>query len=413
MNVLKLSDFSEKIQKGFVESEEINVNEVRRIINENFEKSLISEELFCDSMDIIDSFEKARKKAEIGEIRNFGGRDYVKTTNGWKYKRKDSKKTTSSKKETKKDTTSSKKESLSSSWQELKEVREARKDKSLTNRELIDLGERQRTLEDKVSTEMKSKLKSLGFDNTKSKSVLEKTIPNPSNPDKNYTIVSNFPHDSLELEIYETSKSGKDFKKLISTDFKSAENIDKVVNDLKGGRSLMESLSDSSRGTSVKNAKDILDSKSFDLSSDQKKLVTHLNESLKSFMGTNETNVTQKDIEDKMGWDSNKAHDIIGALTSKGVLKEKTISSMDGNDYKLYHFANQEDMEYQKLASEDKSEVKMPTEKKDKLNVQLEGLEAERSKIRKDTSMPKFIKDKALKWITSEIDEVMKEIDSI
>lgn len=413
MNVLKLSDFSEKIQKGFVESEEINVNEVRRVINENFEKSLISEELFCDSMDIIDSFEKARKKAEIGEIRNFGGRDYVKTTNGWKYKRKDSKKTTSSKKETKKDTTSSKKESLSSSWQELKEVREARKDKSLTNRELIDLGERQRTLEDKVSTEMKSKLKSLGFDNTKSKSVLEKTIPNPSNPDKNYTIVSNFPHDSLELEIYETSKSGKDFKKLISTDFKSAENIDKVVNDLKGGRSLMESLSDSSRGTSVKNAKDILDSKSFDLSSDQKKLVTHLNESLKSFMGTNETNVTQKDIEDKMGWDSNKAHDIIGALTSKGVLKEKTISSMDGNDYKLYHFANQEDMEYQKLASEDKSEVKMPTEKKDKLNVQLEGLEAERSKIRKDTSMPKFIKDKALKWITSEIDEVMKEIDSI
>lgn len=210
MNVLKLSDFSEKIQKGFIENEEINVNEVKRIINENFKKSLISEELFCDSMDIVDSFEKARKKAEIGEVRNFGGRDYVKTTNGWKYKRKDSKKTTSSKKETKKDTTS-----------------------------------------------------------------------------------------------------------------------------------------DSSKGATVKSAKDILDSKSFDLSSDQKKLVTHLNESLKSFMGMNETNVTQKDIEDKMGWDSNKAHDIVGALVSKEVLEKKVVSSMDGNDYTTYHFKDQDSMVYE------------------------------------------------------------------
>lgn len=97
-----------------------------------------------------------------------------------------------------------------------------------------------------------------------------------------------------------------------------------------------------------------LSSPKFDLSEDQKKVASHLNEKLKSFMGMNESNVSLKDIQEAMGWNKNKTHDIVGALVSKEVLVEKIVPSMDGNDYKTYHFKDQENMTYK------------PTDKKDK-----------------------------------------------
>ena len=120
--------------------------------------------------------------------------------------------------------------------------------------------------------------------------------------------------------------------------------LDKMIYDYRKNN-------DAGKGKSVNN---YLSSPKFDLSEDQKKVASHLNEKLKSFMGMNESNVSLKDIQEAMGWNKNKTHDIVGALVSKEVLVEKIVPSMDGNDYKTYHFKDQENMTYK------------PTDKKDK-----------------------------------------------
>ena len=89
-----------------------------------------------------------------------------------------------------------------------------------------------------------------------------------------------------------------------------------------------------------------LDNPKFDLSSDQKIVVSNLNEALKPFMGINESNISLSDIQRAMGWDKNKTSDIVGALVSKEVLEKKVVSSMDGKDYTTYHFKDQENMTY-------------------------------------------------------------------
>lgn len=80
---LQLSDFPDFIQKGFKgEVEEVTLDQVKDRISNNFEKGLISEELYCESMDLL---EKGGKRATVGEIREFGGRKYIKTGSGWKF----------------------------------------------------------------------------------------------------------------------------------------------------------------------------------------------------------------------------------------------------------------------------------------------------------------------------------------
>ncbi|MBJ7437020.1 MAG: hypothetical protein JHC54_15350, partial [Acinetobacter sp.] len=50
----------------------------------NLEKGLISDEQFSQAVDSLDLI-KGGKKATIGEIRKFGGREYIKTASGWKF----------------------------------------------------------------------------------------------------------------------------------------------------------------------------------------------------------------------------------------------------------------------------------------------------------------------------------------
>ncbi len=77
-----LSDFPEFIQKGFINSEEPDIASIKEKIEENFKKNTISEELYCNSMEIVDSLEKG-KRAEIGETREWSDKKYQKDIDGW------------------------------------------------------------------------------------------------------------------------------------------------------------------------------------------------------------------------------------------------------------------------------------------------------------------------------------------
>lgn len=146
-------------------------------------------------------------------------------------------------------------------------------------------------------------------------------------------------------------------KKLKAADDKVKAKIDAQKESLNRFQRGTEKASKSKKENKPKHASSIhsyLDNPKFDLSSDQKKVASHLNEKLKSFMGMNESNVSLKDVQEAMGWNKNKTRDIVGALVSKEVLAEKIVPSMDGNDYKTYHFKDQENMTYK------------PTDKKDK-----------------------------------------------
>lgn len=56
------------------------------IIVSNFEKGIISEEVFQKGMEVL---EKGGKRATLGEIREFGGKKYQKTDKGWRPLKKD------------------------------------------------------------------------------------------------------------------------------------------------------------------------------------------------------------------------------------------------------------------------------------------------------------------------------------
>ena len=54
-------------------------------LESNFEKGFIDENEFLSSLNTIELLEKGGKKAMLGEKRMFGGREYIKTSDGWKF----------------------------------------------------------------------------------------------------------------------------------------------------------------------------------------------------------------------------------------------------------------------------------------------------------------------------------------
>lgn len=75
---LSLKDFPEEIQKGFV-SKSLSIEEVSSKIEDNFEKGLISKELYEESKEILE-----KGIAQVGEIRTWSdGKKYQKTPDGW------------------------------------------------------------------------------------------------------------------------------------------------------------------------------------------------------------------------------------------------------------------------------------------------------------------------------------------
>jgi len=80
MRDLGILDFPEIIQKSFNNVETLSIETISNQIIENFEKSLISEKLFLQSMDTLEK----GKRANIGEIREWKNGKFQRTTNGWK-----------------------------------------------------------------------------------------------------------------------------------------------------------------------------------------------------------------------------------------------------------------------------------------------------------------------------------------
>ncbi|MBJ7437026.1 MAG: hypothetical protein JHC54_15380, partial [Acinetobacter sp.] len=56
-----------------------------KIVESNFENGAIDENIFESAINTLDIICKGGKKAFIGEIRKFGGREYIKTAQGWKF----------------------------------------------------------------------------------------------------------------------------------------------------------------------------------------------------------------------------------------------------------------------------------------------------------------------------------------
>jgi hypothetical protein len=79
-STLTIKDFPE-LKNAFTRGE-LNIDKSKERINENFKKGSISEEMFCEANDIVDSLEKG-KRAELGEIKEFGGNKYQRTEKGW------------------------------------------------------------------------------------------------------------------------------------------------------------------------------------------------------------------------------------------------------------------------------------------------------------------------------------------
>jgi len=61
----------------------LSIDEAFNHIGDNFEKSLITEEEFSKAIDCLINIEKG-KKANIGEIRTFSTKKYIKTDKGWR-----------------------------------------------------------------------------------------------------------------------------------------------------------------------------------------------------------------------------------------------------------------------------------------------------------------------------------------
>jgi len=80
MDTLSILDFSDNIQKSFLNVCIIDREYIECQVFENFEKGFIDEDVFLCSLDIL---EKGRKKVPVGTIRNWKAREYIKTDNGW------------------------------------------------------------------------------------------------------------------------------------------------------------------------------------------------------------------------------------------------------------------------------------------------------------------------------------------
>ncbi|MBD8390376.1 hypothetical protein [Dysgonomonas sp. BGC7] len=79
-STLTVKDFP-NLKNAFKRGELI-IDKTKERISENLKKGIISEEIFCEANDIIDSVEKG-KRTQVGEIKKFEGNKYQKTEKGW------------------------------------------------------------------------------------------------------------------------------------------------------------------------------------------------------------------------------------------------------------------------------------------------------------------------------------------
>lgn len=94
-NVVSLGDYSGGLSHSFTN---LTPEQIREQVTQNFEKSLISEDLFTFGMETCDFLEKG-KRGTVGEIRTWGGNKYQKTAEGWVPVKEASDKKTTEKKE--------------------------------------------------------------------------------------------------------------------------------------------------------------------------------------------------------------------------------------------------------------------------------------------------------------------------
>ena len=80
MNNLSILDFPGVIQKSFGSVKTFDIETAEYVIVENFEKGFLTEEIFLESMDLLEK----GKRGSIGEIREWNGKKFMKTANGWK-----------------------------------------------------------------------------------------------------------------------------------------------------------------------------------------------------------------------------------------------------------------------------------------------------------------------------------------
>lgn len=82
--ILSLKDFPEEIQKGFI-NKPLSAETIFKRIEKSFINGELSVDLFEVSINTLEPLIKGGKRAQIGEIRTFGGRRYIKTVDGWKF----------------------------------------------------------------------------------------------------------------------------------------------------------------------------------------------------------------------------------------------------------------------------------------------------------------------------------------
>lgn len=82
--ILSLKDFPEEIQKGFI-NKPLSAETILKRIEKSFVNGELSVDLFEISVNTLEPLIKGGKRAQIGEIRTFGGRKYIKTVDGWKF----------------------------------------------------------------------------------------------------------------------------------------------------------------------------------------------------------------------------------------------------------------------------------------------------------------------------------------
>lgn len=95
---LTKSNFKETIVKNIETPSEQVSNTMYGTILHNFEKGLISEEIFLGGLNVVDKLEKG-KKVPVGTIREWSDGKYQKTENGWVAVKKDKKASTSKEEE--------------------------------------------------------------------------------------------------------------------------------------------------------------------------------------------------------------------------------------------------------------------------------------------------------------------------
>lgn len=82
MDTLSKSDFPEIISGKFSSARVLTPDQVEATIIDTFEKGQSTEEIFLNGMNVLDRLEKG-KRANVGEIRTWGGKKYQKGANGW------------------------------------------------------------------------------------------------------------------------------------------------------------------------------------------------------------------------------------------------------------------------------------------------------------------------------------------